>query len=358
MSDILIIDDSKLNRAVLARRFAATRHKVRLAENGEAGRQEIKRSLPNLIILDEMMPGISGRDLLLELRSTYSLNELPIIMLTARDESSELVQALHFGANDFIVKGADFEEILARVETHLKLQKLSNLQDEFLRIASHDLKNPISTIRGQIQLLLLEKDIFSPEERRQMIESIGRRTDEMMSTVERFLDRSKEEEGPRMLLETLNIDTVIQEVVEGQRDYAIQKSITLHWAPQDGLIVRIDRDGLLQALHNVVGNAIKYGPANSTITLRVETKENLILVHTEDQGPGIPEDRIDQVFDKFCDVGNKPTGDEKSTGLGMYIARKALLRQGGQIQIKNLPGRGCCFTITLPQDQARKTTDR
>ena len=352
MGEILIVDDSKLNRTVLARRFRDTEHQVRLADSGEAGRLAIASQLPDLVILDEMMPGIGGLDLLQELRTRYSLVELPIIMLTARDESARLVEAFQVGANDFITKGADFGEILARVNTHLRLQQFSRLQDEFLWIASHDLKNPIGVIAGAVRLLLANQDLFTAVEKEQMLTAIGQRAAEMKGIVERFLDRAREGAGAALILENFSVTQAVREVVEAQTNYALQKKIALRVSTAANALVYGDRSGLIQVLNNVLGNAIKYSPANSGVAIRCLPLGAQVRIEISDAGPGIPADKLGQVFDKFCQIGNKPTGDETSTGLGMYITRSTLLRMGGDISVVNLPERGCCFSLILP---AKKT---
>src|SRR5258708_3199626 len=143
---LLVVDDNEMNRDMLSRRLKREGYTVTLAEDGNQAMELIKSQKFDLILLDIMMPGLSGFDMLPMIRETHSLADLPIIMATAKDESVDIVEGLKLGANDYVTKPIDFPVLLARLQIHLKLKALAQLKDEFLRIASHDLKNPLSTI--------------------------------------------------------------------------------------------------------------------------------------------------------------------------------------------------------------------
>src|SRR5260221_12712187 len=143
---LLVVDDNEMNRDMLSRRLKREGYTLTMAEDGHQALEIIRTQKIDLVILDIMMPGISGFEMLPIIRETRSLVELPIIMATAKNQSEDIVEGLKLGANDYVTKPIDFPVLLARIQIHMKLKNLDQLKDEFLRIASHDLKNPLSTI--------------------------------------------------------------------------------------------------------------------------------------------------------------------------------------------------------------------
>src|SRR3954452_3436466 len=135
-----------MNRDMLSRRLQREGYTVLTAEDGYKALEMMKSQKFDLILLDVMMPGLNGYEMLPIIRQQFSLAELPVIMATAKDRSEDVVEGLKLGANDYVTKPIDLPVLLARMEIHLKLKNLAQMKDEFLRIASHDLKNPLSTI--------------------------------------------------------------------------------------------------------------------------------------------------------------------------------------------------------------------
>ena len=150
---LLVVDDNEDNRDMLARRLKRQGYAVDVAEDGTQALGMIAAANYDLVLLDIMMPGLSGIDVLTTLRTRHSVADLPIIMATAKDESEDVVNALKLGANDYVTKPIDFPVVLARIRTQLSLKRLSALKDEFLRMASHDLKNPLTVILGAVKVV-------------------------------------------------------------------------------------------------------------------------------------------------------------------------------------------------------------
>src|SRR5258708_8686871 len=197
----------------------------------------IKSQKFDLILLDIMMPGLSGFEMLPIIRETRSLAELPIIMATAKDQSEDIVEGLRLGANDYVTKPIDFPVLLARLQIHLKMKNLAQLKDEFLRIASHDLKNPLSTILMSAHIVRdkVPPGTAMPEQIHNMLSFIVRRGEEMQRIIRDFLDFQAAEDGNLILtLQPTDLNEIAQHVVDSNLDYAQSKEIKLLAALQAG----------------------------------------------------------------------------------------------------------------------------
>src|SRR5262249_31386401 len=175
---------------MLSRRLRRKGYLVDTAEDGRRALEKIQTQEYALILLDIMMPGISGVDVLKAIRISYSVADLPVIMVTAKDQSDDVVLALKIGANDYVTKPLDFSVVLARIQTQLELKNLSELKDEFLRMASHDLKNPLTVVLGGIKLLQRTNPIGTliSEETFEILTRMSKRATEMQRLIEDFLD--------------------------------------------------------------------------------------------------------------------------------------------------------------------------
>src|SRR5215475_12652393 len=258
--NLLVVDDNEMNRDMLSRRLKREGYDVAVAEDGHQALDMIKTQKFDLILLDIMMPGLSGFEMLPMIREHHSLAELPIIMATAKDQSNDIVEGLKLGANDYVTKPIDFPVLLARLQIHLKLKTLAQLKDEFLRIASHDLKNPLSTILMSAHIArdkVLPGQVM-PEQMHNMLGFIVRRGDEMQRIIRDFLDFQAMEDGNLGLeLQPTNMNEIAKQVIESQAEYAVNKEITLYSELAE-VLPEIKADGarLTQVAQNLVGNAV------------------------------------------------------------------------------------------------------
>ena len=349
---LLVVDDNEMNRDMLSRRLKREGYTVTLAEDGNQAMELIKSQKFDLILLDIMMPGLSGFDMLPMIRETHSLADLPIIMATAKDESVDIVEGLKLGANDYVTKPIDFPVLLARLQIHLKLKALAQLKDEFLRIASHDLKNPLSTILMSAHIVRdkVPPGTEMPEQIHNMLSFIVRRGDEMQRIIRDFLDFQAMEDGNLALeLKMMSVNDMARQIVEANLDYATSKEIVLS-AELDENIPQINADEsrLSQVAQNLVGNALKFSPKGSTAVVRTRLENGSVFVDICDSGPGLTKEDLDRVFTKYSRLSNKPTGGESSSGLGLAICKQFIDLHGGKIGVSNNPDHGATFWFSIP----------
>lgn len=355
---LLVVDDNEMNRDLLGRRLQREGYTVVTADDGYKALDLVKSHRFDLVLLDVMMPGISGMELLPLIRQMHSLADLPVIITTAKDQSDDVVEALRLGANDYVTKPIDLPVLLARIQTHLKLKHLSQLKDEFLRIASHDLKNPLAAVLMSGHLLQQNVPPGTLMEARtyQMVGYIVKHSENMQGIIRDFLDFQAAEDG-NLALEraALQLNDIARDVVTENAQYAASKSIELNSELDNALpVIHADTARVRQVAQNLVGNAIKFCSSGSSVLVRTHFAQGAAVFEVRDSGPGLTDADMEGVFTKYARLSNKPTGEEKSSGLGLAICKQMIELHGGQIGVYNNPDRGATFWFNLP---ARETAE-
>lgn len=358
---LLVVDDNEMNRDMLSRRLAKRGFEVVTAGGGQRALDLIAAETVDLVLLDIMMPDINGLEVLTRLRTTRTVAELPVIMATAKDQSEDIVHALRLGANDYVTKPLDFPVVMARVETQLQLlrlrrdlEALSKLKDQFLAIASHDLKNPLQSVIGFAMLLsqLVPPGAVMTPEASQFTARIERAAKIMQRIITDFLDFQALEEG-QLKVEPRPADlcALIRDAADSHSDRAREKQIemTLEIAA-DLPPVHADEARVSQVLQNFIGNAVKFCPPGARVCVRVSPGAGCLRVDVVDSGPGLRPEDFARVFQKYARLSSKPTGGEKSSGLGLSICKQLVELHGGQVGVhNNEPPPGATFWFTLPR---------
>lgn len=357
---ILIVDDQQLNIDLIRRILHATPYSLSTTLSGHEALSWLEREPFDLVLLDIMMPGISGLDVLQQIRQSHAPSDLPVILVSALKDPSDIQQGLELGANDYITKPVNPSILRARIKTQLMLKQLADerrsvveqlehanmLHRRLMRIASHDLKNPLHNISMAHTLLLdLMRDDPMVSE---MLQMAQKSTESMIEIVQEFLDMDVVRgDQIDVNLQTTNTSALISEVVLENQQAANDKSIDIQVDFSDHLIVA-DPARLKQVLNNLVSNAVKYSPFNSVIQVFAEHLPDGVYIHVVDHGPGIPPDEHDQLFQAFANISTKPTAGEHSTGLGLWIAQQMMVVQNGDIGLKTPPEGGADFWVKLP----------
>ena len=351
--DILIVEDEELNRDIMARRLSTGEYNIRFAEDGQKALDEVAEKKPSLILLDIMLPEIMGLQVLHALRQSFSMVDLPIIMVTAIDEDKRIVRALELGANDYVTKPVNFPILQARIQTQLSLQQLSALNKEFIATASHDLRKPLSVIHdisSQARHRLSSGEAYDTETVLQDMTMIAQSSSYMQGIAECILDSQTSGFGQiRLTKAPLHVESVINEVIERHRERTNEKKIGLiskHNSQK--LIVDADRTRITQVLDNYVGNAIKFCSAGDNISISLKQDEDSVRVEVSDTGPGLTEHDLQCLFLQDVNLSNKPTDGESSTGLGLPICKQLIELHEGRLGAFNNEESGATFWFALP----------
>jgi signal transduction histidine kinase len=231
-------------------------------------------------------------------------------------------------------------------ELNATLTALNKDKDRYLGIAAHDLRNPLSTMRGLAEMML--EAPLEPDQQREFLETIHRTSDEMLGLVNDLLDVAVIESGKLDLRRSeLDVGTLVRQRVRQLEPYARSKTIEIQVDAVEGLRANIDRARFSQVVDNLVSNAIKFSPSDTRVDVTLRSTDGLTL-GVQDQGPGIPEQDRNLMFHSFQKLSARPTAGENSTGLGLAIVKKIVDAHGGRIEVGDAPGGGARFTVMVP----------
>ena len=360
---ILIVDDDRLNLRILGSILKSEGYVHADANSGERALEVYAEFKPALVLLDVVMPGVDGFETCRQLRQTYGDSCAPVIFITAKSESDDVVEGLEAGAADYLPKPFKPAEVLARIRSHLQNQLLAEQQkllvgqlsaadaakNKFLGMAAHDLRNPLASIRGLTEFLRDGTVGQLTPDQLDLVNTIHDASQSMLDLVNELLDVATIEAGAlKLQREDCNLADLVAKCAYLRNIDAAKKRTRIVLPTEPAVLpARVDVDKIKQVIDNLLSNAVKYSPAGSTITVVLLGGDRCGFA-VRDQGPGIPENERDKLFRDFGRLSVKPTGGEKSTGLGLAICRKIVEAHGGVIAAENLPDRGCEFRVTLP----------
>lgn len=363
---ILAVDDDRVNLRILAGILGSEGYAITQASSGEQAIEKYAKDPPDLVLLDVMMPGIDGFETCRQLRRQHGDKCAPIIFITAKNESDDVVEGLGAGGADYLPKPFKPKEVLARIRSHMhnrilseqreqlvaQLSKANAEKNKFLGMAAHDLRNPLASIRGLAEFM--RDGAVGPltKDQVELVETIHAASQQMLVLVNELLDVATIESGVlKIAPERCDLAALIAKSVALTNMEASRKQTTVTLEPH-GLapVLPLDSAKMRQVVENLLSNAVKYSPPGSTITIALLRDEpsGRPGFAVRDQGPGIPAEERHKLFQDFGRLSAQPTGGEKSTGLGLAICRKIVEAHGGSISAENLPSRGCEFRVLLP----------
>ena len=350
---ILVVDDDDGLRAGLAIGLKRDGYIVQLAGDAREAIEKLASMNFDLILLDLHLPGtINGLSLLNTIRAERSPLNLPVIIISGSSDSANIVTALRDGANDYVVKPFDTSTVRARVRTQITLKALKDVNDHFLRTASHDLKKPIMLmldVASQIRLSAQNGEPMSADDQSalDLLIDTGKY---MQQIIGELLDMGAIRAG-RIHLQKQSTDfgAIVRQAVAHNSGYAHGKGIDLSLKFSPGLPhILADELRLLQVLDNLIGNAIKFSPAKTRIMISTSIDDERIVCEVADEGPGLSTQDQARLFQPYQSLSNKPTGNEQSTGLGLAICKELVALHNGEIGVRNNAGRGATFWIRIP----------
>jgi signal transduction histidine kinase len=245
----------------------------------------------------------------------------------------------------------------------LQLAELDRLKAEFISVASHELKTPLSVIKGYVSLL--QEGIYGdvPQAQRKVLSSVSEQSDRLGRLIQQLLDVSRfEAGGGRLDLRPIDLREFLAELATSFEALAVQNDIDFRVETGEALPPSIigDPDRLNEVVGNLLSNAFKFTPREGSIVLRADSADSRVQIEVEDNGVGIPQDQIPKIFDKFYQVDNTAQPKSIGSGLGLAIAREIVEAHGGMIGAESTPGEGTTFRVVLPQrpsphDQPERT---
>jgi len=373
---LLIVDDEERNIRLLKALLAPQNYNLREAINGEEALQRIAEELPDMVLLDVMMPKINGFEVCRRLKQDEKTKTIPVILVTALSEKQHRVQALEAGADDFISKPVDQTELTVRVKSLLRIKsyqdeisdklreiaaknarllELEKVRDGLSHMIVHDLRNPLTAISTYLQLSSMDSENLS-EPQRERVDRCLFFCQELERMIQNLLDISKMEEGKMQLnREAVDLPEMIGEALKRFTPRVEERKIALSFSGNGDIPkVALDRSILKRVITNLVDNAIRYTPKEGSIAVRLDGDpgEEILCLSVKDSGSGLPAEYHQKIFDKFEQVTLKKDGDRAgSSGLGLTFCKLAVEAHGGKIWVESEGlGKGCTFCIHLPKN--------
>jgi two-component system, sensor histidine kinase and response regulator len=355
---ILVVDDDRVNLKIIGGILRHEGYEITEAASGEQALEVYSEFRPNLVLLDVVMPGIDGFTTCRTLKKTYGETCAPVIFITARSKADDIVMGFDAGGVDYLTKPFRPKEVLARIRTHLsnqllleQLSKANAAKDRFLGMCAHDLRNPLSSIRGLAELM--SENAIGPlsDEQREIVNTIHSASQSMLQLVNELLDVATIEAGHlKLAKEPTRIADIVNRSVHLSNIESAKKGTRIEMVNKTkNPMIDIDRNKIRQVVDNLINNAVKYSPRGSLITVKINADETSSGFSVVDNGPGIPDNERHKLFKDYGRLSAQPTGGEKSTGLGLAICRKIVEAHRGTISVENIAGRGCEFVVRLPR---------
>lgn len=376
---LLIIDDLEDNRTLLRADLEDELPGIRIDEavSGGEGIRMIEENNYTIVICDVLMPQIDGFTVLTKVREMPSTDGIPFLFLSALKQPDTIRQGLALGAVDFLVKPYDLDELVNKVrnlsrirqlqvdlkqsqkqlmETNTHLQQMNEDKNRIMQIVSHDLRSPLSGIKGLAKILQTEDDAGDPDTVREFAAMIADTADTLTRLVNDLLNVTRIEAGAQIELQPVvcNINDLLLSCINMFGKLAEKKAIRLEYnnLSRDASAF-IDQPKITQVVNNLLSNAVKFTHAGGTILIVLQNDPAApstgFQLSVRDTGIGIPMDQIPYLFEKFSEGRRSGTNNERGVGLGLPIVHSFVKLHGGRVKVQSEEGRGTTVEVTLPR---------
>jgi two-component system sensor kinase len=327
----------------------------------------MKKSKPDLILADIMMPRMDGYALYEEVRACPEWIPIPFVFLSAKSEREDKLRGKKLGAEDYITKPFDAEELIVSVNSRLgRAQAIKEasraafdeLKNQIVTVLGHELRTPLTYVTGYTDLALEDVYSLSPAEVEDFLRGIKTGADRLNRLVEDLLllvqidsGRAREEFSV-LAAEHRNLEEIVRRTTKQFEEQANRRGVSLEVdADSDLPPVWLCEPFFVNALGRLIENGIKFSlNATKRVTVRTGADEDWVRIAVSDKGVGIPTDQMEHLFDRFRQI-NRDQLEQQGVGLGLSIAHELIRLQRGHITVESSPGKGSTFTILLPYIQ-------
>ncbi|HEY3934288.1 MAG TPA: hybrid sensor histidine kinase/response regulator [Gemmatimonadales bacterium] len=362
---VLVVDDQEPNRQLLHDMLEIDGHDVVEAADGLTALALAAARDPDVILLDVSMPGLDGFEVCEQLRRSPVTAATPVLLITALDQRENRIKGVAAGANDYLVKPIDRDEVSLRVRNAIRmramhrtveqqyqaLQRLERMRDDLVVMVAHDLRSPLTGLRGFLELM--QEDVgheLAPAYVEMLTESI-RSVDQLNGMIGDMLDVSRME-ADALPINRRPLD-LRQVAVEALAALGPQPSFHRIPVAIGGDPAEVSADGplLQRVLTNLMTNAMRFSPRGAEVRVVVAEEDGGGTIRIRDRGPGIPEGEQARIFDKFIQVGDSRATRARSSGLGLTFCRMVVERHQGRIGVSSAVGTGSEFWLWLPASE-------
>lgn len=361
---ILIVDDVMSNVLLLKVLLTNEKFAIATASNGRQALEQVEKENPDLVLLDVMMPDMSGFEVAQHLKSNPNTADIPIIFLTALNSTADIVKGFQVGANDFISNPFNKEELIIRV-THqislvaakrLILSKTEELQrtiagrDKLYSVIAHDLRSPMGSIKMVLNMLILNLPSEKiGAEMYELLTMANQTTEDVFSLLDNLLKWTKSQIGKlNVVYQDVDLVEVTDGVIEIFSMVASLKKIKIREMKPEKMMVNADIDMLKTVVRNLLSNAIKFSKENSEVLVKMEEVDGMAVVSVQDHGCGISEEGQKKLLHTDTHFSTFGTNNEEGSGLGLLLCKDFVVKNGGKLWFTSKEGEGSIFSFSIP----------
>ncbi len=356
---ILIVDDEPKSLYTMEMLLSQEPYQIYFADSGESALQQVEAEAPDVLLLDVMMPDMTGYEVCRRLRADPRRQHLPIVLVTALDSKENIVEGLDAGADEFLTKPVNGSELRARVRTMLRiknqydeLQDMLQMREDMADMIVHDMRTPLSSL--MLYTDILAKTGYSPKYCEELINKIRSQTHRLNGYLGDMLLMAKMRSG-NLILNRTPVDpaALLQFSLSYHQETAVSKQIAIMLTlPDEKKLVLLDKKLMERVIDNLLSNAIKYSPIGSNIHMILQYEETdkdadtspQVRIQVNDQGPGIPEAYRESIFNKY-EIIDSDQNDVTQVGLGLALCKKVVDAHNGRIYVKDNHPTGSQFII-------------
>ena len=361
---ILIVDDVMSNVLLLKVLLTNEKFQIATASNGRQALDQVIKEKPDLVLLDVMMPDMSGFEVSQQLKANPEMAEIPIIFLTALNSTADIVKGFQVGGNDFISKPFNKEELIIRVTHQISLiaaKRIIVAQTEELRktiigrdklysVIAHDLRSPMGSIKMVLNMLILNlpSDTIGPE-MYELLTMANQTTEDVFSLLDNLLKWTKSQIGKlKVVYQDIDMVEVTEGVIEIFSMVAELKKISIRLKTPSKLEVYADIDMIKTVIRNLLSNAIKFSNEETEILVTVQEQEGMAVVSVKDSGCGIDEENQKKLLHTDTHFSTFGTNNEEGSGLGLLLCQDFVIKNGGRLWFTSVKGEGSIFSFSIP----------
>ena len=361
---ILIVDDVLSNVLLLKVLLTNENFTIATANNGQQALEQVDKESPDLILLDVMMPDMSGFEVAQRLKENPNTAEIPIIFLTALNSTTDIVQGFQVGANDFISKPFNKEELIIRVSHQVSLVAAKRLilskteelertiaaRDKLYSVIAHDLRSPMGSIKMVLNMLILNLPIEKiGHEMYDLLTQANQTTEDVFALLDNLLKWTKSQIGKmNVVFQDVNLVEVVDSVIEIFKMVASVKKVAIRVETPKQMFVYADIDMLKTVIRNLLSNALKFSHEGSEIILKIEQTDDKVVVSVQDYGCGISEEGQQKLLHADTHFSTYGTNNEEGSGLGLLLCQDFVLKNNGKLWFTSQEGEGTTFSFSLP----------
>ena len=361
---ILMVDDVMSNVLLLKVLLTNEKFQIATASNGRQALDQVIKEKPDLVLLDVMMPDMSGFEVSQQLKANPETAEIPIIFLTALNSTADIVKGFQVGGNDFISKPFNKEELIIRVTHQISLiaaKRIIVAQTEELRktiigrdklysVIAHDLRSPMGSIKMVLNMLILNlpSDTIGPE-MYELLTMANQTTEDVFSLLDNLLKWTKSQIGKlKVVYQDIDMVEVTEGVIEIFSMVAELKKISIRLETPSKLDVHADIDMIKTVIRNLLSNAIKFSNEETEILVTVQEQEGMAVVSVKDSGCGIDEENQKKLLHTDTHFSTFGTNNEEGSGLGLLLCQDFVIKNGGRLWFTSAKGEGSTFSFSIP----------